>query len=177
MIEQLKDLNEKNLTLQSQVELTNQRLNEHENLLKESEKKTSLSNQTTNTNDEHEELLAINNKLKCAIETIENKIDQIFTTRADLFGDIGKETNERLDSLISAVENKIALDLNESNDWFDASPEITITDMTEYDRCQDIDIQCELRNIPLSLNHNSTQTDFDSFSFEDRQNKIKELQR
>jgi len=90
MIEQLKDLNEKNLTLQSQVELTNQRLNEHE------------------------ELLAINNKLKCAIETIETKIDQIFTARADLFEDIGKETNKRLDSLISAVQNQ-ATELHERN--------------------------------------------------------------
>jgi len=118
MIEQLKDLNEKNLTLQSQVELTNQRLNEHENLLKELEKNTSLSNQTTNTDDEHDELLAINNKLKGAIETIEAKIDHIFTARADLFGNIGKETNQRLDSLISAVQNQ-ATELHERNQVYE----------------------------------------------------------
>jgi hypothetical protein len=55
--------------------------------------------------------------LKSEIETIETKIHHIFTARADLFGDIGKETNERLDSLISAVQNQ-ATERNQLNEKY-----------------------------------------------------------
>ncbi|CAF3692850.1 unnamed protein product [Rotaria sp. Silwood1] len=56
--------------------------------------------------DEHKKLIETNNTLKCTIETINNKINDIITTRPDLFKDISEETNVRLDSLISIIENQ-----------------------------------------------------------------------
>jgi predicted nuclease with TOPRIM domain len=48
----------------------------------------------------------MNTKLKRALQTLKEKINRIVTERPDLFTNIGEETNERLDHLISTVEHQ-----------------------------------------------------------------------
>jgi flagellar motility protein MotE (MotC chaperone) len=99
-----------------------ERLNEHQTqidnltqeraqLLEEIEKKTVSSKQTidneSQTDDhQHEKLVQVNNKLKRALQTFKEKLHRIVTERPDLFESIGEETSERLDHLISTVENQ-----------------------------------------------------------------------
>jgi methyl-accepting chemotaxis protein len=123
--EQLKDLNEKNGTLSSQLESQtelNKQLNEHKNqiesfkqerakLLEELEKKTlppiqTKDNESQTDDHQHEKLVQMNNKLKRALQTFKDKIHRVVNERPDLFDGIGEETSERLDHLISTVENQ-----------------------------------------------------------------------
>ncbi len=55
-----------------------------------------------------DKLVKINTKLKGALQTIKNKLHRVATERPDLFANTGEETNERLDHLISTVENQAA---------------------------------------------------------------------
>jgi hypothetical protein len=87
--------------------LTQQRTN----LSEDFEKKTLPTIETTDnesqTDDrQHEKLVQMNNKLKRALQTFKDKIQRVVTERPDLFEGIGEETGERLDHLISTVENK-----------------------------------------------------------------------
>jgi hypothetical protein len=98
------------------------RLNEHKNqiknlmeergkLLEEIEKSTPLPIQTTanevqTDDDEHEKLLEMNNTLKHTVETIGDKIHQFISAISNLSGDIGEDTIERVDNLISAIDNQ-----------------------------------------------------------------------
>ncbi|CAF4484910.1 unnamed protein product, partial [Rotaria sp. Silwood2] len=130
--EQLNDLNEKNLTLLSQIESQDElkrqkkeieaQLNEHktqiENLMNERQKLVEeiekyisssiqlVDNEIQTNDDDFEKLLQTNNTLKYTIDTINDKINHIITGRPDLFKDISEETNDRLDSLISTIENQ-----------------------------------------------------------------------
>ena len=84
---------------------------ERANLLEELQKSTPLPVQTTDnesqTDDhQHEKLVQVNNKLKRALQTLKEKIHRVVIERSDLFVDIGEETSERLDHLISAVEHQ-----------------------------------------------------------------------
>jgi hypothetical protein len=69
------------------------------------EKKTS-DNETQTDDDQHEELLQTNDESKRALQAFVDKIYHIVAERPDLFDNIGEETNERLDHLISTVENQ-----------------------------------------------------------------------
>ncbi|CAF2157914.1 unnamed protein product, partial [Rotaria magnacalcarata] len=58
---------------------------------------------------QHEELIQINSELKHTIEQINDKFQNIVATRPDLFKDISEETNERIDSFISTIEDQARL--------------------------------------------------------------------
>jgi len=81
-------------------------------LLEEIQKNASLSVQTIDNerqiiDDQQQDKLAkMNTKLKRALQTLKEKINRIVTERPDLFTNIGEETNERLDHLISTVEHQ-----------------------------------------------------------------------
>ncbi|CAM2716368.1 unnamed protein product [Rotaria socialis] len=135
LYEQLNDLNEKLLTLESQIESQDavkskkkeieEQLNEYKNhidnlmierqtLLESIEKNSKpfiqfIDYEIQTDDDQHEELIQINSKLKDTIESINDKFQNIVATRPDLFEDISEETNERLDNLISTIENQARL--------------------------------------------------------------------
>jgi hypothetical protein len=48
----------------------------------------------------------MNNKLKRVLQIFKDKIHRVVNERPDLFDGIGEETSERLDHLISTVENQ-----------------------------------------------------------------------
>ena len=48
----------------------------------------------------------MNNKLKRALQGLKDKIQRAVTENPDLFNGIGDETNERLDHLITTIENR-----------------------------------------------------------------------
>ena len=50
--------------------------------------------------------MKINTKLKRALQTFKEKINRLASERPDLFSDIGEETSERFDHLISTVEHQ-----------------------------------------------------------------------
>ncbi len=50
----------------------------------------------------------MNTKLKRFLQTFKEKIHRLVTERPDLFANIGEETSERLDHLISTVERQAA---------------------------------------------------------------------
>lgn len=92
--------------------------------MEEIEKKTLSSIQTTDNESQiddhqHEKLAQVNNKLKRSLQTFNDKMEQIATERPDLFDGIDEETSERLNHLISIVENqaiqKNVLDSEPSN--------------------------------------------------------------
>ncbi|CAF3690411.1 unnamed protein product [Rotaria sordida] len=169
--EKLNDLNEKNLTLLSQIESQDElkkqqkeieeQLNEHknqiENLINERQKLLeeietnisppiqSIDNEVQTIDDEHEKLLQINNTLKHTIETINDKINHIVTARPDLFKNISEEPIDHLDSLISIIENQTS--------------EI-IKLQSEYDQAED-KYQCEINDLEsysiIEHEHISTQ--------------------
>ncbi|CAF4043397.1 unnamed protein product, partial [Rotaria sordida] len=116
--EKLTDLNEKNLILDAQKKKIEQQTNELENLRQEHTKLLELisiekiNNQTQTDDRQHEKLLQINNKLKRIIQIFKEKIHRLVIEKPNLFDGISEETNERLNHLISIVENQtIQLDL------------------------------------------------------------------
>jgi len=87
--------------------LTQQRTN----LLEDIEKKTlspidTADNESQTDDRQHEKLIQVNNKLKRVLQTFKDKIQRVVTERPELFEGISEETNERLDHLISTVENQ-----------------------------------------------------------------------
>jgi hypothetical protein len=79
--------------------------------LKEIENKTLPTKQTTDNDSQtddrqHEKLLQVNNRLKRALQSFKDKIHRVVIERPDLFDGTGEETSERLDHLISTVENQ-----------------------------------------------------------------------
>jgi hypothetical protein len=108
MIEHLKDLNEKNTTFSSQFDNLMQ---ERARLLEEIETNTPSpvvkTDSDTQTDDpQYEKLVQLNNKLKRLLQVFKDKVHRIVVERPDLFNNIGEETSERLDHLISTVENQ-----------------------------------------------------------------------
>jgi hypothetical protein len=80
---------------------------ERTNLLEELQKNASSSIQTTdNDKQPDDKLVKINNKLKRALQSLKDKIHRVVTERPELFVNIGEETSERLDHLISTVEHQ-----------------------------------------------------------------------
>jgi hypothetical protein len=84
---------------------------ERANLLEEIQNNTPSSVQTTDnetqTDDhQHEKLVQVNNKLKRVLQTFKDKIHRVVTERPDLFVNIGEETTERFDHLLSTIEDQ-----------------------------------------------------------------------
>ena len=76
-------------------------LRERSNLLEDLQKNTSSLKQTDDQ--QQDKLAKLNIKLKRALQIFKEKIHRIATERPDLFANIGEETTERLDHLISTV--------------------------------------------------------------------------
>ena len=57
---------------------------------------------------QQEKLTQVNNKLKRALQSLKDKIYRVVLDRPDLFANVGDETSERLDHLISTVEHQAA---------------------------------------------------------------------
>ncbi len=75
--------------------------------MEELQKNASSSIQTTdNEKQPDDKLVKINTKLKRALQTFKDKIHRVVTERPELFVDVGEETSERLDHLISTVEHQ-----------------------------------------------------------------------
>ncbi len=88
-------------------------MQERTNLLEEMEEKNASVIETTDsesqTDDQQDEkLLQANKKFKRALHKVKNQIERIVTERPDLFDGVGEDSNERLDHLISIVENQTA---------------------------------------------------------------------
>ena len=61
----------------------------------------------TQTDDQQQEkMLQMNNKLKRALQTIKEKVHRIVTEKPELFPEIGDDTIERIDQLVSTVEQQ-----------------------------------------------------------------------
>jgi hypothetical protein len=88
-------------------------IQERTNLLEEIEKKNVPVIEATDSESqtdvyEDEKLAQVNKKFKRALHKVKNQIQRLVTERPDLFDGIGEDSNERLDHLISIVENQIA---------------------------------------------------------------------
>jgi chromosome segregation ATPase len=86
-------------------------MQERTNLLEEIKEKTLPPKQTTDNEsqtDDHqrEKLIQVNNKLKRALQLFKDKIQRVVTEKPDLFDGISEETSERLDHLISTIQNQ-----------------------------------------------------------------------
>ena len=55
---------------------------------------------------DHDKLTKVNNKLKRFVHTFKEKIQQVVTERPELFTGVGEETSERLDHLLSIVQQQ-----------------------------------------------------------------------
>ena len=85
-------------------------LREHDNLLEEVQKKASSTvepavGEKQADDHQHDKLEKINNKLKRVLQTFKEKIHRLATERPELFVNVGEETTERFDHLISTVEH------------------------------------------------------------------------
>jgi len=65
-----------------------------------------IDNETQTDDQQKDKFVQINNKLKRALQTIKEKINRIVTEKPELFPQSTDDTIERLDQLISAVENQ-----------------------------------------------------------------------
>ncbi len=79
--------------------------------MEELKKKTLSSIQTidheSQTDDhQHDKLVQMNNKMKRILQLFKEKIQRVVAQRPDIFDGVGEETSERLDHLISTVENQ-----------------------------------------------------------------------
>ncbi len=86
-------------------------IQERANLVQEIEKRTIPSIETVDhesqTDDhQHDKLVQMNNKLKRILQLFKEKIQRVVAQRPDIFDGVGEETSERLDHLISTVENQ-----------------------------------------------------------------------
>ena len=94
--EELKDLKERNVALSSELE---SQVGGQPSI-------ETVECETQTEDREHEKLTQMNTKLKRALQGLKDKIHRLVSERPDLFAGIGDETSERLDHLISTVENQ-----------------------------------------------------------------------
>lgn len=67
---------------------------------------SSVGKETIDNETQTEEQSQVNNKLKRALQTMKDKIHQAVTERPELFPNVGEDTIQRLDHLISTIENQ-----------------------------------------------------------------------
>jgi len=65
-----------------------------------------IDNESQTDDQQYDKIIHINNKLKRALQSLKDKINRLVTERPDLFVNIGEDTSERLDYLISTVEHQ-----------------------------------------------------------------------
>jgi len=65
-----------------------------------------IDNESQTDDQQYDKIIQINNKLKRALQSLKDKINRLVTERPDLFVNIGEDTSERLDYLISTVEHQ-----------------------------------------------------------------------
>ncbi len=65
-----------------------------------------IDDESQTDDQQHDKIIQINNKLKRALQSLKDKIHRVVTERPELFANIGEETSERLDHLISTVEHQ-----------------------------------------------------------------------
>jgi chromosome segregation ATPase len=109
--EQIEELNKKYSEISSNIEILIQERDNLRNKCNELTRSSSRINQTINnetqTDDQQQDkFIQINNKLKRALQTIKEKINRIVTEKPELFPQSTDDTIERLDQLISVVENQ-----------------------------------------------------------------------
>lgn len=68
--------------------------------------KQTTDNQTQTDEQSQEKLTQVNSKLQRALQTIKAKVHQAVNNRPDLFADVGEDTLERLDHLISTIDEQ-----------------------------------------------------------------------
>ncbi|CAF0953552.1 unnamed protein product [Adineta ricciae] len=195
MIEQLKDLDERNAFLITTLENQKNIVEEHPKLVEELEKYMSKiivthDSEIQTDDDQHQQLFEDNLRLKSTIETIENKIDQYVNTRSDVFGD---DLNARLESIISLANKQPALNhesvglsdssfndrSNESDDWFDASPVVKTSSANDIEAVKNKILQMIENHLTLfsASNENLCEDLRQIFSvITDLQARVKELQ-
>jgi len=76
------------------------------NLISSTRTNEFIDNETQTDEQPQDKLIQVNNKLKRALQTIKDKIHQAVVEQPQLFPDISDDTIERLDHLISAIENQ-----------------------------------------------------------------------
>ncbi len=95
-------------------------IGERTRLLEEIQKNASSSGPITDNekqigDQQNDKLVKVNNKLKRVLQTFKDKIHRVVTERPDLFVNVGEETSERLDHLISTVaQHATQIDLLQS---------------------------------------------------------------
>jgi hypothetical protein len=67
-----------------------------------------MDNETQTDDQQPDRLVQINNKLKRALQNIKEKVHRVVVERPELFPNSTDDTIERLDYLISAIENQAA---------------------------------------------------------------------
>jgi len=148
--------------------------------LEEIQKNASSSVQITDhekqTGDQqHDKLVKVNNKLKRVLQTFKDKIHQIVTERPDLFVNVGEETSERLDHLISTVEHlatQIELLQSEHNESEERLRN-KIHELQKYERNSAIPASELLSDVRLGKLNDSNNIDFKSYSFFVAQRSVK----
>lgn len=68
-----------------------------------------VDNESQTEDQQQDKLTQVNNKLKRVLQGFKEKLNRIATERPDLFTNVGEETSERLDHLISTVEYQAVL--------------------------------------------------------------------
>ncbi|UJR13672.1 hypothetical protein I4U23_000684, partial [Adineta vaga] len=105
-----------------------------------------IDNESQTTDDQHEKLTKGHKKLKRTFDVFQDKIQQIVSKRPDLFEGINEESNERLDQLISIVENQ-TIQINdlqtERDQLISSSPSPSIIEdyQRKYDQLQQLLIE------------------------------------
>ncbi|CAF3384269.1 unnamed protein product, partial [Rotaria socialis] len=80
---------------------------ERTNLLEDIQKSTASPVQLSENEKRADDKLGkVNTKLKRALQTFKDKIHRLVTERPELFTDVGEETTERFDHLITTVEHQ-----------------------------------------------------------------------
>jgi hypothetical protein len=163
-------------------------MQERAKLLEEIEKKTLPSTEITDNesqtdNRQHETIVQLNNKLKNELQSFKDKIERIVMKRPNLFDGISEEANERLDHLISTLENQgtqmDALQVEEQ-----LRNEIKQLQRYVTRRCSSNLISCSISELCSSLETNQNTLDNErqmkmeqlSSIVEDYQKQIEQLQ-
>ncbi|CAF4637872.1 unnamed protein product, partial [Rotaria sp. Silwood2] len=95
--QELRELNEKYFEVLSNIEKQTQSSSRVDQL---------IDNETQTDDQQHDKLIQVNSKLKRALQTIKEKIHHVVIERPELFVDSADDTIERLDHLISVIEQQ-----------------------------------------------------------------------
>ena len=104
-------------------------------------------------------MLQLNNKLKRALQSVKDKIHRVAAERPDLFDDVSEDTIDRLDRLITTVENQ-ATQVNALQTERNQADEEHQRQIREIQRYVRIDLDCQIRSLIIIIivlwKHHST---------------------